>query len=94
MLGTQRDCLKPVKKPRWLSKVPGRLRALVEAHVDARAESAAAIFRRFNLIRYCSARTFRGWVKRRRLAIEEYEWKRYEKTGRPPWEAVKESSDA
>jgi hypothetical protein len=68
---------------RWLAGMSGSLRAQIEAHVEARAESAAALFRRFNLIRFCSARTFRDCVCKRRRELERSELaEKYERVDR------------
>jgi len=68
--------MKSMPPPPWLAKAPGSLRAMLQSHVDADAESAAAIFRRFNLIRFCAGRTFREFVARRRRLIHEYNLRR------------------
>ena len=80
MPGSYYPRLKSLRTPPWLAKLPGIVRDKVVAHVDARAESAAAIFRRLNLIRFVAARTFREYVQRRRQAIADYNLRREQTT--------------
>jgi hypothetical protein len=52
------------------------LREKVNALIDCRQETAAAIFRRYNLVRFCQPRTFRRYVADRRRWIGKYEAQR------------------
>lgn len=65
--------LTPMRPPAWLRRLPGPLRARVEAEVQADVESAAAIYRRWNLRRFIAPRTFREYVAARRRIVREYE---------------------
>jgi hypothetical protein len=60
---------KSTKRRTWLDKLPPRLRARLDAEIDCRTESLSAIYRRYNVVRYCMPRTFRlyGGERRRRL---------------------------
>lgn len=86
MPGTQHKRVNFPPPPRWLGMVSGRLKAIVTGHVDADIESAAAIYRRFNVIRFCSLRGFRRYVRGRRRAIRKYEARQRRQTGRPTWQ--------
>jgi len=46
-----------------------RLRARIDAEIDCRGRSLSAIYRAFNMVRYCQPRTFRlyGGARRRRM---------------------------
>ena len=44
----------------------------MNAAIDCRDETAAAIFRKWNLLRYCQPRTFRLYAKQRRDKIARY----------------------
>lgn len=61
------------KRKTWLDRVPGRTLARVVREVEADAEPAIAIYRRWNLCRYLADRTFRLFAAERRRKIREYE---------------------
>ena len=61
------------KRKTWLDCVPGRTLARVVREVEADAEPAIAIYRRWNLCPYVADRTFRLFVAARRRKIREYE---------------------
>ena len=64
------------KRETWIDRLRRSQPALYErvnAEIDARIEKAAAIYRRWNLLRYCAPRTFRLYVRARRTRIAKYE---------------------
>ncbi len=85
MPGTQHKRLKNLPHPRWMTKVSDTLRRRIEQHADADAESARAIFARFNLVRFTTLRTFQWYIMRRRRAMQQYRSELVRKTGKAIW---------
>ena len=64
---------KPTKRRTWLDRVPPRLRGRIDAECDCRVSSLGAIYRRYNLVRFCQPRTFRLYGGARRRRIRAYD---------------------
>lgn len=69
---TRPQRMSPTRRPPWLAKLSGALRANVERLVDADVEFAVAIFRQLNLARFTTERSFRRYtaVRRERARAE------------------------
>jgi len=80
---------KPTKRRTWLDNLPRGLRARFDVEIDCDVESLSAIYRRWNLVRYCQPRTFRLYGGPRRQRIREYEATR----GRAASRAAQEKSE-
>ena len=82
------------KRRTWLDRLPRGLLERLHAEIDCRAESLAAIYRRWNLIRFCAPRTWRLYAGRRRQKIREYEPRTGRAASRAAWERHRSTSGA
>jgi hypothetical protein len=63
----------PSRRRTWLDQLPARLRARLDAEIDCRVSSLGAIYRRYNLVRFCQPRTWRLYAGERRRRIRDYD---------------------
>jgi hypothetical protein len=76
---------KPTRRT-WLDTLPPRLRARIDAEIDCRGASLNAIYRKYNLVRFCMPRTFRLYGRARRRRIRAYDARRSAAASRAAWE--------
>jgi hypothetical protein len=76
MAGSHHNRVQFPPAPRWVKRLMPALVERLNRAIDADVESAAAIYRQWNITRFVTERSFREYARGRRAAIREYKRRR------------------